>query len=130
MNIKKEEMGQKRRQNHRAMGTYYEKKAAEYLKKQGYEILAMNYRCRIGEIDIIARDGEYLVFVEVKYRSSAAGGAPEEAVNYKKQRVISKVASYYLMKEYGTLDVDCRFDVAGILDDEIRLTKNAFAYVP
>lgn len=53
--------------NKRAIGTNQEIKAAEYLKNQGYEILERNFRCRIGEIDIIARDGRYLVFVEVKY---------------------------------------------------------------
>lgn len=115
-------------ENHRATGTYYEKEAANYLEEQGYEILTMNYRCRLGEIDIIAKDEEYLVFVEVKYRKSGAGGSPEEAVNYKKQHTISRVASYYLMKEYGMMDVCCRFDVVAILDGEIRLIRNAFEY--
>lgn len=115
--------------NQRATGAYYEKEIAEYLKEQGYEIVAMNYRCRMGEIDIIAKDGEYLVFVEVKYRRSDERGNPGEAVNLKKQRVISKVASYYLMKEYGSLEVLCRFDVASVLDGEIQIIKNAFEYV-
>lgn len=117
------------RGNHRATGTYYEEKAAEYLKEQGYEILTMNYHCRMGEIDIIAREGEYLVFVEVKYRRSSAGGNPEEAVNDKKQHTISKVASYYLMRERGVTDVCCRFDVVAILGKEIRLIRNAFEYI-
>ena len=55
--------------NKRQLGTVYEQKAAAYLQQQGYEILECNFRCRIGEIDIIAREGEYLCFVEVKYRS-------------------------------------------------------------
>lgn len=114
--------------NRRATGTYYEKEAAKYLEGQGYEILTMNYRCRMGEIDMIAREGEYLVFVEVKYRKSSDDGSPEEAVNDKKQRTISRVASYYLMKEYGRMDVCCRFDVVAILGEEIRLIKNAFEY--
>lgn len=115
--------------NQRSTGTYYEKEAADYLRQQGYEILTMNYRCRIGEIDIIARDGEYLVFAEVKYRKRNDRGNPEEAVNYKKQRTISKVAAFYLMKECKTLDVSCRFDVVSVLDGDIRVIKNAFEYI-
>ena len=61
------------------MGSRYEKEAADYLRRQGYEILVMNYRNRKGEIDIVARDGDYLCFVEVKYRKDAAAGDPLEA---------------------------------------------------
>lgn len=117
------------KENKRVTGAHYEQEVAEYLKTQGYEILEMNYRCRIGEIDIIAKDGEYLVFVEVKYRKKSDCGTPQDAVNWKKQRKISKTAVYYLMKECGSLEVDCRFDVAAVLDGEIELIKNAFSYV-
>ena len=55
--------------NRRETGSRYEKQAAVYLEQKGYEILEMNFRCRRGEIDLVARDGEYLVFVEVKYRA-------------------------------------------------------------
>ena len=58
----------------RKTGAEYEQKAGAYLEGQGYEILEYNYRCRTGEIDIVARDGEYLVFCEVKYRASGGGG--------------------------------------------------------
>lgn len=115
--------------NRRERGAYYEKKAAEYLEEQGYEILERNYRCRLGEIDLIAKEGEYLVFVEVKYRKNSAGGDPAEAVNFSKQRVISKVAAYYLMRERGCLEISCRFDVVSILGEEISLIKNAFELV-
>ena len=60
--------------NKRAVGTAYEKLAGEYLIKQGYEVLEYNFRCRMGEIDLVAKDREYLVFVEVKYRSSGRTG--------------------------------------------------------
>ena len=60
------------RENNRAIGSKFEKEAGTYLKKHGYEILEYNYRCRAGEIDIIARDGEYLVFCEVKYRNGSS----------------------------------------------------------
>ena len=59
--------------NHKT-GAEYEQKAGAYLEEQGYEILEYNFRCRAGEIDIVARDGEYLVFCEVKYRASGGGG--------------------------------------------------------
>ena len=61
-------------QNKRMEGSRYEKLAARYLEQKGMDILELNYRCRTGEIDIIARDGEYLVFVEVKYRKTKRAG--------------------------------------------------------
>ena len=72
--------------NKRQLGTVYEQKAAAYLQQQGYEILECNFRCRLGEIDIIAREGGYLCFVEVKYRSGDGYGSPLEAVGVYKQR--------------------------------------------
>lgn len=115
--------------NRRAVGTAYEKQAGEYLKELGYEILEYNFRCRIGEIDIIARDGEYLVFLEVKYRASAGSGSPLEAVDRKKQHIISKVAAYYCLTHGCDETSPCRFDVVAILGDEISLIKNAFEYM-
>ena len=85
--------------NRRKEGAYYENLVAEYLKTQGYEILEKNYRCRIGEIDLIAKEGETLVFVEVKYRRSSEAGDPAEAVDYRKQKKISRVAEYYCWKK-------------------------------
>ena len=67
--------------NTRSTGSCYERKAADYLKQQGLFILRYNYRCRFGEIDLIARDGEYLVFVEVKYRKDNSSGYSLAAVN-------------------------------------------------
>lgn len=115
--------------NKRETGSLYEKKAAEYLKQCGYQILTMNYRCRIGEIDIVARDGKYLVFVEVKYRTDAREGLPQEAVDYRKQRTICKAADYYCMTHGSYGNTPCRFDVAAVLGDTITLIKNAFAYI-
>lgn len=113
------------RENNRAIGSKFEKEAGAYLKKHGYEVLEYNYRCRAGEIDIIARDGEYLVFCEVKYRNGLSGGHPLEAVDAKKQRTIARCAGIYLTK-HGVSEVPCRFDVIGIMNDEICLVKNAF----
>ena len=69
------------KKNNRRTGTGYERKAGAYLDFLGYKIVTYNYRCRLGEIDLIARDGEYLVFVEVKYRTTSVSGYPAEAVD-------------------------------------------------
>ena len=89
-----------------------------------------NFRCRMGEIDLIARDGRYLVFVEVKYRSSRRQGTALGAVGKEKQRVISKVAGYYLLTRCKSLDMPCRFDVVGIEGAEMFWIPNAFDYCP
>ena len=111
--------------NTRNTGTSYERKAAEYLEQQGLVILKHNYRCRQGEIDLIARDKEYLVFVEVKYRTTDRYGSPLEAVNVRKQQTIRKVAEVYLLTRKQT-DCEVRFDVVGICGDDIRHIKDAF----
>ena len=78
--------------NTRKIGTEYESRAAEWLEDIGYEILSRNFRSSYGEIDLIARQGACLVFVEVKYRKNSSSGKPEEAVSLQKQRKISKTA--------------------------------------
>jgi putative endonuclease len=87
--------------------------AVKHLKARGCEILAQNYRARRGEIDIIVRDGEFTVFVEVKTRRSLKFGVPQAAVTWQKQRQISKVALAYLQAQ-NLLDAPCRFDVIAI----------------
>jgi putative endonuclease len=84
------------------LGRAGELKAAEFLKKAGYKIIKKNYRTPFGEIDIIALDGETLVFVEVKTRSSDDYGAPSEAVNQKKQEKYVRTALSFLQKEKKT----------------------------
>jgi len=113
--------------NYRQIGAVYEKKAAEYLETQGYQILEMNFRCHQGEVDIIAMDGEYLVFCEVKYRTTNTYGTPSEAISVRKKKHISKVAQYYLY-QHGLQNVPIRFDVVGIQGTEMVLYKNAFNY--
>lgn len=112
--------------NNRETGSRYEQKAAAYLAERGYRILEKNYRCRMGEIDLIARDNVFYVFIEVKYRKNADKGYPEEAVNWQKQRRIRQAAQYYLMSRHLTADTPCRFDVVSILDEKITLIQNAF----
>lgn len=115
--------------NKRLIGDFYEIKAIEYLENQGVKVLEKNYRNRYGEIDIIAIDGSYLVFIEVKYRKTASAGYPEEAVNIHKANKISKVADYYRVVKKIPFDKSCRFDVIAIDSNEIRWHKNAFYYV-
>ena len=107
------------------MGGYYEQKAAAFLEKQGLFIIERNFRCKFGEIDLIAGDGKYLVFVEVKYRRTGQKGDPAEAVDYRKQKKISKVAEYYCWKK-RKLNQPCRFDVICVLGQEIRHIEHAF----
>lgn len=115
------------RKNTREIGSVFEKQAGEYLKTKGYIIIEYNFRCKTGEIDIIALDGETLVFCEVKYRSDNRKGTPFEAVTISKQKKISRTALYYITKHQIT-NMPCRFDVVGITRDKIELIKNAFEY--
>ncbi|MEW6600814.1 MAG: YraN family protein [Nitrospirota bacterium] len=102
--------------------------AVQFLRKRGYKIIAQNYKTRIGEIDIIAMEGDTLVFVEVKTRESIAYGRPFEAVDYFKKKKIANVALLYLkkLKEIPP----CRFDVVSVYYAEGRaeceLIKDAF----
>ena len=115
--------------NNADLGTYGQKLAENYLKAHGFQIIERNFRCQSGEIDIIARDGGYISFVEVKYRRSLAHGYPREAVGFYKQRHIRRVAQYYIMKKH-LINQDFRFDVLEIIDitdkPEITLITNAF----
>lgn len=112
--------------NKRAVGTQYEQIAADYLIKEGFQILERNFRCRQGEIDLIAREGEWLVFLEVKYRKTAALGEPAEAIDRRKQERIYRAAEYYLYRFCYGRKLRCRFDVVVILGEEISLIRNAF----
>lgn len=98
------------------------------MQEQGYEILEYNFHSRTGEIDIIAKHGEYLVFVEVKYRKNISSGHPLEAITVQKQRAISKCALYYMTKN-RLEDTPVRFDVVGILGDSIQVIPNAFDFI-
>ena len=117
---------QNRRQQ---FGRESESIAAELLKKRGYKILEQNYRTKLGEIDIIAKDKKTLVFVEVKARRSIRFGSPKWALTPKKQRQMSKVALYYLKVTKQT-KAKARFDVVTVFSPEdkpqIEIIKNAF----
>lgn len=114
--------------NKRDIGSKKEEMAARFLVECGLNIKQFNYRNRFGEIDIVAYDGDVLVFVEVKYRKTASAGHPEEAVNLKKARIISKVSDYYRMVHKISFNTQIRFDVVAIEGDTIRWYQNAFPY--
>lgn len=107
------------------LGRIGEKTAVKHLKGKGFKILETNYKTRLGEIDLIAKDGEYTVFVEVKARSSDAFGVPSEAVDKRKREKYYKVASEYLLI-HGLTDTPCRFDVIEIEDGKINHIIDAF----
>ena len=92
-------------------GAYVEKKAYHWLQRQGLKSVAVNYRCKTGEIDIIMLDGQQLVFVEVRYRKSASFGDGLESVDRRKQQKIQKAAAHFLTDRPGFNHLPCRFDV-------------------
>lgn len=99
--------------------------AREYLESKGYDVLDVNYTTKLGEIDVVARQGSYVVFIEVKSRLSKRFGAPMEAVNREKQRKYVKTAELYLIKKKLT-GCDVRFDVIEVFADKINHVENAF----
>jgi putative endonuclease len=107
--------------------------ALAHLRKNGYRICETNFRCPLGEIDIIAREKtNEIIFIEVKTRKSDQLGYPEEAVGWRKQRKLSQLALWYLQKKKMS-DIHARFDVIAITllprGNEIKLIKNAFDFV-
>ena len=112
--------------NNRKTGSEKELIAATYLKNNNIDVICMNFRTKQGEIDIIGKDGEYYIFVEVKYRKNTNFGYPEEAVTPKKQQTIRKVALNFMVKHKIPLDSPVRFDVVSILGTEITHIRNAF----
>lgn len=114
------------------LGTLGEKIAAKYLQEvEGYKIITRNYTCSLGEIDLIARDQETVVFVEVRSGTLPFAGWAEESIGFRKQKKLRQLASYYL-KEIGREEYAARFDVVIILFtanfdvQKINLIKNAF----
>lgn len=119
----------------RYLGNKGEDYAVKILKKQKYKILERNFTIRGGEIDIVAKDGETLVFVEVKMRKNKDHGAPEEFVDARKRQKLIYTAKCYISSR-GISDTDCRFDVVSIIakespegkliPEDVNIIKNAF----
>ena len=111
------------------LGKFGEDLAFKKLKRLGYKIIVRNYRCPLGEVDLIANDGDTLAFIEIKTRKSRSTGYAKEAVNARKRRQISKVALFY-MKSNNCNEVKARFDVVAIslirAAPIIEVVKNAF----
>ena len=108
------------------LGKVGEETAVSFLKKQGFKITERNYKNAFGEIDIIAKDGGYTVFIEVKTRTGDAFGSAGEAVDLRKRQKYGRIAKAYLAGK-GLSDVACRFDVIEIEDGKINHTKDAFS---
>jgi putative endonuclease len=115
--------------NNRKTGALHEEKASRWLTMQGAEIITRNFRCRFGEIDMIANHQEYLVFIEVKYRNNVAAGYPVEAVNLAKKKNICKVADYYRSINRISDNHPIRYDIIGICGQEITWYQNAFDHI-
>ncbi|MGI6705426.1 MAG: YraN family protein [Clostridia bacterium] len=117
--------------NRKAFGKRGEEAAKKYLEAKGYTVLEMNYRTRLGEIDLIARQDETIVFIEVKTRHSTRYGLPRESVTYSKQLTYGKLALQYLQHK-GWLNRPARFDVLDILycnqKPEFHHIINAFEF--
>ena len=114
-----------------AFGLHGEDLACAALAERGYAVIERRYRTRSGELDIIARQGDYLVFVEVKARQNGSFGDPEEAVTLQKQQRMVWMATDYLTRN-GLREVACRFDVVGIntATDPPAITVIADAFRP
>ena len=114
------------------LGAWGEEKAARFLESKGYRILERNYHSRYGEIDIIAEDGEYLVFAEVRLRKNSRFGSPEESVDHRKQEKLRQTAELYLQTHETELQP--RFDVIALYAKDgmdtvplpVHHIKNAF----
>lgn len=110
----------------RTLGQWGEDQAAEWLRQRGWRIVARNFRCRMGEVDIIAEDGRYLAFVEIKLRKDGQYGAACEAVTLSKQRKLRTTAEYYLMCR--PTDLQPRFDVAEVYAPQGMRTERPDIY--
>ena len=113
------------------LGKRGEALALEEIRRLGYKNIIANYRCPLGEVDLVAQDGGVLVFIEIKTRKGEGLGAAKEAVNLRKQKQLSKVALHY-MKANKCTDMSARFDVVAVALDRhsqrpsMEVIKNAF----
>jgi len=112
--------------NKRSVGTEYEQMACEYLVNQGLVIVETNYRVKIGEIDIIAKDKDTICFIEVKYRKSKAQGGAFYAISAKKKQTITRVANWYITSHKLPQNAFYRFDAVLIDGQEVSYVKNAW----
>lgn len=117
----------------RKRGAQGEQLAVNHLRRQGYRIVERNFSCKLGEVDIIAAKDEYLVFCEVKSRMSADFGGAAAAVNFNKQRKLTRLANYYYHFQGDNSKMTCRFDVIAVQyhadgKPEVVHLENAFGW--
>jgi putative endonuclease len=114
----------------KALGSKGEDLAVQYLKRRGFKVIERNYHCSAGEIDLIAREKNTLVFVEIKARSSSDYGLPQDAVDRFKQKKLIEVARTYMAERHLTEDIAARFDVVAIhltpAGPDIEVIRDAF----
>ncbi len=111
----------------RSLGLSGEAAAATWYLESGYEVLQRNWRCRLGEIDLVCRRGRVLVVCEVKTRTSDRLGSPLEAVTATKQRRLRRLAAAYLQQASPSpRPASVRFDVAGVVGDSVEVVEGAF----
>ncbi len=110
-------------------GATKEEQAAKWLESRGFTILETNFRCRFGEIDLIAQKENTIIFIEVKYRKNSFSGYAEEAVAFSKQKKICSTADYFRMKHGLTEEFGFRFDVIAINAGYLKHYENAFPYM-
>jgi putative endonuclease len=108
------------------IGDACESRAADVLARRGYRIVARNVRAGGGEIDLVARDGDELCFVEVRGRRTRRFGAPEETVGTRKRAMLRRAAEAYLAAHPGAAESGCRFDIVAITPDGVVILKDAF----
>ncbi|MDV2858848.1 MULTISPECIES: YraN family protein [Oceanimonas] len=113
--------------NKRQYGALYERRAEDYLRAQGLTPVQRNYQCKPGEIDLVMRQGDTLVFVEVRFRQREDFGGAAMSVTYGKQQKLRRAALCYLqMKGLNEAHQSCRFDLVAIDGDQVNWIQNAF----
>ena len=108
-----------------AQGSTAEAEATTALQRMGNQILERNFRCRAGELDIVARDGDVLAFVEVRSRADGDHGHAAEMIGVRKQRQVARVAAHYVAHRLAECD-QIRFDVVAITGGDVQLIKDAW----
>ena len=114
----------------KALGSRGEDLAVKYLKKKGYKVIERNYRCQWGEIDLVARQGDTVIFVEIKARTSSDFGLPQDAVGRFKQEKLIQAARAYMAEHHLQETIPARFDVVAVQltpsGPDIELIQDAF----
>ncbi len=118
----------------KSTGDLWERRAAKWLEERGLTMVERNFRCKVGEIDLIARDGAMLVFVEVRARSNPRFQSAAGSIDRRKQQRLLRTAQYYLQTHLFAAQLPCRFDVIAFeprqsnADDAVRWIRSAFTY--